>query len=291
VERGLQCVVPPGAVVGEGPVWDQRTAVLRWLDALAPAAHAFDPVTGENRTLRAPNIIGAILPSSDGGCIAATKQGLEKVDLATGQFTPIYNPEAHLPGNRFNDAKTDRRGRIWSGSMSLDASMPSGSLYCFDTVTSARAVDGGFQVSNGLGWSPDDRTMYFVDTGVGTVFSYPFDLASGTVGDRRTFLQFDPKEGKPDGLSVDSQGNIWIAMWDGWRIACYSPEGRLLREIDLPVPRPSSCCFGGDDLTTLYITSASVRLPAAVLEEAPLSGGLFSIDVGVAGQGTVEARV
>jgi sugar lactone lactonase YvrE/DNA-binding IclR family transcriptional regulator len=290
VERGLECVIPAAAVVGEGPVWDGRTGVLRWVDTLAPAAHAFDPRSGQNTSIRAPNIIGAILPSDDGGCLATTKQGLEKVNLETGAFTLIYNPEAHLPGNRFNDAKTDRKGRVWSGSMTLDASLPSGSLYCFDTPTSARAVDGGFQVSNGIGWSPDDKTMYFVDTGIGTVFSYAFDLAAGTIGERRTFLQFDPKDGKPDGLSVDSQGNVWIAMWDGWRVACYAPSGKLVREIDLPVPRPSSCCFGGKDLTTLYITTASVRLPAAVLEEAPLSGGLFRIDVGVAGQATVLAN-
>jgi sugar lactone lactonase YvrE len=168
--------------------------------------------------------------------------------------------------------------------MSLDASMPSGSLYCFDAPNTARAVDGGFQVSNGIGWSPDDTTMYFADSGLGTVFAYDFNLYAGTVSNRRSFVQFDASEGRPDGLAVDAEGFVWVALWDGWRVARFAPDGRLNRELDMPVPRPSSCCFGGPDLTTLYITSASIRLPAAVLAEAPLSGGLFAIDVGVAGQ-------
>lgn len=290
VDRGLRCVVPAGAIVGEGPVWDARYGVLRWVDAPAPAIHAYDPATGAAQTVRSPGLVGAILPSDDGGCLIVTKQGIERIDLATSAVTHIYNPESHLPGNRFNDAKTDRKGRIWTGSMSLDASLPSGSLYCFDTLTSARAVDGGFQVSNGLGWSPDDRTMYFVDTALGSVFRYDFDLERGTVGKRQTFLQFAAKEGRPDGLTVDSAGNIWIALWDGWRVACYAPDGKLLREIDMPIPRPSSCCLGGPDLKTLFITSASIRMPASVLEEAPLSGGLFAIDVDIAGQPTVEVK-
>lgn len=291
VDEGLRCLVQAGNVVGEGPVWDARSGLLRWVDAPAPAIHSYDPATGQTATAKSPNLVGAILPADDGECLLVTKQGLERIDLATSEVQHIYNPEEHLPGNRFNDAKTDRKGRVWSGSMSLDASLPSGSLYCFDTPYSARAVDGGFQVSNGLGWSPDDRIMYFVDSGVGTVYRYDFDLEAGTGANRRVFLQFQPEEGKPDGLTVDSAGNVWVALWDGWRVACYSAEGKLLREVDLPVPRPTSCCLGGPDLKTLFITSASIRLPAAVLEEAPLSGSLFAIDVDIPGQPTVEVRI
>lgn len=288
IAEGLECIVPAGAIVGEGPVWDAHHGLLRWVDAMAPAFHAYDPVRRVDQLTLAPRLVSAILPAVGGGLIAVTQNGLEELNPDTGALTPIHDPEAHLPSNRFNDAKTDRRGRIWVGSMSLDASMPSGSLYCFDEPGVARAVDGGFQVSNGIGWSPDDTTMYFADSGLGAVFAYDFDLAAGTVSNRRSFVQFDASEGRPDGLAVDAEGFVWVALWDGWRVARFAPDGSLDWELDMPVPRPSSCCFGGPDLTTLYITSASIRLPAAVLAEAPLSGGLFAINVGVAGQPVTE---
>lgn len=288
VDPGLECVATAGAIVGEGPVWDARDNLLRWVDVAAPAFHAFDPATGQDTITPAPYLVSALLPATGNGLLAVTQNGLERYDAITHRLSPVFNPEAHMPSNRFNDAKTDARGRVWAGSMSLDASMPSGSLYRFDTATQAQAVDGGFQVSNGLDWSPDGRTFYFTDTALGIVFAYDFDLDTGAISRRRSFLSLDPAEGKPDGLCVDSAGNLWVAIWDGWRVACYGPDGRLLQDIDLPVPRPTSCCLGGPDLTRLYITSASIRLPASVLEEAPLSGSLFAIDVDIPGQPVSE---
>ncbi len=291
VDERLECVSAVGAIVGEGPVWDHRTNLLYWVDVTAPAFHVFDPKTGKDHATQSPHLISALLPSNDGGMVALTQNGLEKYNPITNALEELYDPERHLPSNRFNDAKTDRKGRIWAGTMSLDATMPSGSLYCFDEVTSATARDGGFQVSNGLGWSPDDTKFYFVDSALGTVFSYDFDAATGEITNKQSFLVFDPQEGKPDGICVDCEGNVWVALWDGWRVACYSPSGTLIREIDMPVPRPTSLCLGGADLKTLYITSASIRLPADVLEEAPLSGGLFSIQVDIAGQPTNEVKL
>lgn len=288
IEEGLKCVLPAGAIVGEGPVWNERTATLDWVDVLAPAVHRFDPTTGSAEVRQCPRLVSAMLPRQGGGHVVLTQQGLEALDFDAGTLTPLFNPEAHLSGNRFNDAKCDRRGRLWSGSMSLDATMPTGSLYRFDDAGSARALDGGFQVSNGLGWSPDDKTFYFTDSGLGTIFAYDFDLAAGTIANRRPFLRFEPRQGRPDGLAVDRDGFVWVALWDGWRIARYAPDGRLDREIDLPVPRPTSCCFGGPDLKTLYITSARVRLPRQTLDEAPLSGGLFALELDIAGQPTTE---
>ncbi|WP_394199065.1 SMP-30/gluconolactonase/LRE family protein [Litoreibacter albidus] len=284
VEEGLECLSAAGAIVGEGPVWDARQRLLHWVDVAAPAFHTYDPKSGEGRMIQAPYLVSAVLPANDNSMLAVTQNGLEHYDPETGKLQAVFDPEAHMPANRFNDAKTDPAGRVWTGSMSLDASMPSGSLYRFDSVKDAKAVDGGFQVSNGLDWSPDGRTFYFTDTALGIVFAYDYDNESGTLSMRRAFLTFDAAEGKPDGLCVDSEGNLWIALWDGWRVACYGPDGTLKREIDMPVPRPTSCCFGGDDMKRLFITSASIRLPASVLEEAPLSGALFAIDVDVAGQ-------
>ncbi|WP_116083354.1 SMP-30/gluconolactonase/LRE family protein [Tropicimonas sp. IMCC34011] len=290
IAETLECVDAAGAIVGEGPVWDARENLLRWVDIAAPATRIFDPAGARSAMHPSPRLVSAVLPASDGTMMAVTQNGLERLG-PSGDLDPIHDPEAHLPSNRFNDAKCDSSGRVWAGTMSLDASMPSGSLYRFDTPTSSRAVDGGFQVSNGLGWSADDRTFYFTDSGLGTVFAYDYDAAEGAITGRRVFLTVDPRDGKPDGLSVDAEGNVWIAFWDGWRVAGYTPGGRLIREIDMPVPRPTSCCFGGPDLTTLYITSASIRLPAQVLSEAPLSGGLFAIEMDIPGLPTREVAV
>lgn len=291
VDEDLHCILPAGAVVGEGPSWDARHGVLRWVDAAAPSVHSFNPATGEATSTRMPYLVSAVLPASDGRCVVLSQHGLEHYDPVTHALSPLFDPERHLPGNRFNDAKADKRGRVWAGTMSLDASMPTGSLYRFDTVREAKSVDSGFQVSNGLDWSPDRQHFYFVDTALHTVFRYQYDDETGAVGKREVFLKFKPEDGKPDGLCADSAGNLWIALWDGWRVACYSPGGELLREVDMPVPRPTSCCLGGVDRRTLFITSASIRLPAAVLAEAPLSGGLFSVAVDVPGQSTTEVVI
>lgn len=288
ISPDLECVVPAGNIVGEGPVWDTRRALLRWVDMAAPAFHNYDPATGEHSVVEAAQLVSAVLPADDGGYFAITQNGLERLDPGSGLTTPVHDPEAHLPGNRFNDAKTDCHGRIWSASMSLDASMPTGSLYRFDRPTISHAVEGGFQVSNGLGWSPDDRVFYFTDTALGTVFAYDHDAETGALSGRRTFVRFEPREGRPDGLAVDAEGHLWIALWDGWRVARYAPDGTPSGGIDMPVPRPTSCCFGGPGLTNLYITSARIRLPGHALEEAPLSGGLFRIAPGVAGHPVSE---
>jgi sugar lactone lactonase YvrE/DNA-binding IclR family transcriptional regulator len=288
VAEGLVCVLPAGAIVGEGPVWNSREGRLDWVDVLAPSIHSFDPVTGRDQVWHSQRLVSAVLPTTGPDRVLLTQNGLERLDFATGAIVPLLDPEAHLTGNRFNDAKCDRKGRIWAGTMGLDASMPTGSLYRFDGARSAHVVDGGFKVSNGMGWSPDDKTFYFTDSGLQTVFSYDFDLEAGTVSNRRVFASFPRERGKPDGLAVDAEGFVWIAMWDGWQVVRYAPDGCVDREVDLPVPRPTSCCFGGADLRTLYITSARVRLPRTVLDEAPLSGGIFSLPVDVGGQPTVE---
>ncbi len=213
---------------------------------------------------------------------------MESLDIDSGVLKPLINPEAHIPENRFNDARCDRAGRLWAGSMPLDAATPTGALYRFDAAGAWEKMDSGFAVSNGLDWSPDDRTFYFVDTGPGIIYAYDFDIATGEISKRREFARIAPEEGRPDGLTVDADGNVWCAIWDGWCVRRYRPDGRLDREISLPVPRPTSCAFGGKDLETLFITSARVRLPERTLADAPLSGGVFALEPGVCGQRPVS---
>jgi sugar lactone lactonase YvrE len=210
-------------------------------------------------------------------------EGLGFLDLETGEVTRIGNPENHLPQNRFNDGKVDRSGRVWAGTMNENGPEPTGSLYRLDPSGSIKRMATGFICANGLGWSPDNRTMYFTDSMIRTIWTYEFDPATGGLGERRVFATLAANEGLPDGLTVDSEGFVWSAVWDGWRVLRYAPDGTIERTIRMPVQRPSSCMFGGPDLKTLYITSACVELGWNALKNGPLAGSLFALSTDVAG--------
>ncbi len=228
-------------------------------------------------------MISGVWPRARGGLIVARHDGIVQFDADTGRRLPFAHPEAARPANRYNDGKCDRRGRLWIGSLDMGAAPNRGSLFRIDADGTATRMDSGFTVANGLGFSPDDTRMYFTDTGRRTIYAYDFDLARGEIAHRRPFVELAEAQGRPDGLAVDAEGFVWVALWDGWTILRYDPEGRVALRVPLPVPRPTSCCFGGPDLRTLFITSASVRLPEQALADAPLSGALFACVPGVAG--------
>jgi sugar lactone lactonase YvrE/DNA-binding IclR family transcriptional regulator len=282
-QSDVQCVLPWGAQLGEAPVWVDREKRLYWVDILHPAVHRFDPVTGKNETCNAAKLVSAVLPDKDGRLIVASQDGVERFDFERGLFTPFAEPEPGVPENRLNDAKVDPDGRLWVGSMRLDVSRPTGSLYRLTKAGEVVRAESGFTVANGLAWSPDGSTFYFVDTVPGIIYAYDFDAREGTIANRRVFVTVPETEGRPDGLAVDADGGVWCAIWDGWRVNRYRPDGRLDRAVELPVPRPTSVAFGGDDLATLFITSARTRLPASTLTEAPLSGGIFACNPGERG--------
>jgi sugar lactone lactonase YvrE len=215
--------------------------------------------------------------------LLAAQNGIVHYDVKRGRRLPFAHPEEARPGNRYNDGKCDRRGRLWIGSLDMGAAPNRGSLFRVDPDGTAHRMDSGFTVANGLGFSPDDQRLYFVDSGRRTVYVYDFDLARGQIAHRRPFIELAEGEGIPDGLTVDAQGFVWVAIFDGWTLIRYDPDGRVALRVPLPVPRPTSCCFGDHDLRTLYITSASVRLPEQALADAPLSGALFACAPGMAG--------
>ncbi|HEV2604378.1 MAG TPA: SMP-30/gluconolactonase/LRE family protein [Microvirga sp.] len=279
----LVCAVPSTCFLGEGPTWSGADRKLHWVDILAPAILTGDPATGEFTSRPMPELVGAVVPRRRGGLVAAMQNGFKAVDPETGAVSLIANPEADKPGNRFNDGKCDRRGRFWAATMAIDTQPGEGSLYRLDTDGRVSRMDTGFHVSNGLGWSPDNRRFYFTDSGPKRIYVYDFDLEGGAVENRRTFVQVPDGVGVPDGLAVDAEGFVWSAHWDGWCVTRYDPDGKVDRVINLPVPRPTSCAFGGPDLTTLYITSARIRLSAGQLAEAPLSGSVFALQSGIRG--------
>ncbi len=280
---GLRLAIGSRPFLGEGPVWLAEAAQLAFVDILAPAIHLGDPATGEERVVPVPELVGAVVPRRAGGFVATIGNAIRLWDPEAGAGAVLAVPEPGKASNRFNDAKCDRAGRLFAGTMALDAGPGQGTLWRLDPDLRLTAVETGLHVSNGLGWSPDDRTFYFTDTGSRTVYAYDYDLATGTATNRRPFVVVPEAQGKPDGLAVDAEGFVWVALWDGWSVARYAPDGQLDRLVHLPVPRPTSLAFGGEGLRTLFITSARVRLSAAQLAEAPLSGSVFAFDAGVAG--------
>lgn len=280
----VSCAVPTTAFLGEGPTWLAAERKLAFVDILAPAILLADPQDGSFQSYPMPELVSAVVRRQRGGYLAAMQTGLKAIDLESGRTTTIAAPEAAKPGNRFNDGKCDRRGRFWAGTLAIDTTPGHGSLYRLDPDGRCHLMDIGFHISNGMGWSPDDRTYYFTDSGSRTIYAYDFDLDSGMIANRREFIRFAEGAGTPDGLAVDSEGFIWSAHWDGWCVTRYDPKGRVDRVINLPVPRPTSCAFGGHDLSTLYVTSARIRLSAQQLAEAPLSGSVFAVSTGARGQ-------
>ncbi|MFQ5985141.1 MAG: SMP-30/gluconolactonase/LRE family protein [Alphaproteobacteria bacterium] len=280
----VTCVLDARAVLGEGPVWCPREQALYWVDIKKPAIHRFVPASGAAETWPMSVEVGALALREQGGAVVALRTGFGFFDFATGEVGMLYDPEPHLHETRMNDGKCDRQGRFWAGSYHEVADpRPLGALYRLDPDLSCHRMQGGVICSNGLGWSPDDRTMYLSDSELGRIYAFDFEPSRGAIRNRRLFASVPPEAGFPDGLTVDSEGFVWSVHWGGWRVTRYAPDGRVDRVVGLPVQQPTSCVFGGPGLRVLYITSASIELSQEDKARGPLAGGLFAVDVGVNG--------
>jgi sugar lactone lactonase YvrE len=269
------------AQLGEGPLWDPRESVLRWVDIPPGRVHRFDPDSGDDTSFEFGEPVGAVAARRAGGLVLATKSGISTTESDGSSPTRLHEVSTDPPGGRFNDGKADRWGRLWVGTM-LEGTRGAGSFYRLDPDGSLHTVLTEVSVSNGMDWSPDGRTMYYVDTKTGGVDAFDHDPDTGEVTNRRRLV--DIERGWPDGLSVDAEGNLWVALYDGWAVRRYTPEGRLTDTVELPAQRVTSCAFGGPDLSTLYVTSAREGLPEAVLANQPHAGALFALEAGVSGQ-------
>lgn len=280
---GVTCVVEAGNRLGEVPVWDVAEQALYWVDIEGRLLQRYTPSTGAVERWAMPERIACFALRESGGLIVAFASGIAFYDLETREIDWIARPEADRPGNRFNEGKCDRRGRFWTGSMDDGLTRRSGALYRVDPDRSVEMVLDGVGVSNSIVWSPDDRDFYVADTLEGVIWRFDFDAEAGRISNRRAIVDLRGSGFGPDGSTVDAEGCLWNAQWGGWRVARYSPEGELLRTVPLPVQKPTNCIFGGPDLATLYVTSAVADLDGAALAAQPLAGGLFALDVGVAG--------
>ncbi|MFN2644110.1 MAG: SMP-30/gluconolactonase/LRE family protein [Burkholderiales bacterium] len=277
------CVVDCRNVLGEGALWCVREQVLWWIDIANPALWRFEPRSGAVSHWPFAKPPGSFALREKGGFLFAFRAGFATLERPGGELKMLEPAGLELGDERFNDGRCDRAGRFWAGSMDRKLSRAIGALYRLDPSLLVTAMDRGFTISNGIGWSPDDRTMYFTDTPSCRIYRYDFDAASGAIGERLVFVQAEAGQGGPDGMTVDAEGCVWSAQFDRWCINRYTPDGKLERSVRLPLQRPTSCAFGGPELATLYVTGACIGLDEATLAKQPYAGGVFPIDVGVKG--------
>jgi len=271
--------------LGEGPLWNPREKLLYWVDIEGECFHRYSPESGEGEIFPLGQEIGCLAFRESGGLVLGIQAGLAFWDQYTSEIKIIDNPEAGRVNARFNDGKVDPGGRFWAGTLGDD---DESCLYRLDLDGNIQVMETGIGISNGIGWSPDHETMYYTDSPQRVVYAYDYELKTGSIKNRREFIKVPEEDGFPDGLTVDSEGFIWSAHWDGWRITRYDPEGKAERVVYLPVQRPTSCTFGGPDLDQLFITSAWTGLSETERREQPLAGDLFLVYAEVKGQKEYE---
>jgi sugar lactone lactonase YvrE len=279
----IRCVLPARARLGEGPLWDPEDRALYWVDIKGQAVHRFDPATGRDTLWPVPEPVGSLARRAAGGLVVALRSGFHFLDLDTGAVEPVARPELDRTENRLNDGKPDRRGRFWAGSMHDRGQAPVGALYRLDPDGACHRMVDGIVISNALCWSPDGRTMYHADTVRRVVWAWDSEPDRGEIANRRVFVTLSGDDGYPDGATVDAEGFVWLAHWDGWQLTRHDPTGRTERVVHLPVQRPTCPAFGGPDLDVLYVTSATNGLSEEALAAQPCAGGILALDPGVRG--------
>ena len=286
-----KCALNAKAIVGESPRWSESDQALYWADIHGKTINRFDPISGATKSWLLPERIGCFsftrsgAPSAQrsGKIIAGMQTGIHLFDLETMQGTCLFELKPANAAIRFNDGRCDSAGRFWAGTMKEGGAERAGALYRYDINTGGTVMVGDMIIPNGLAFSPDSRTLYHSDSRQDYVFAWDHDTATGDIRNQRIFLAMDLTEGRPDGAAVDTEGYYWVCHVNGWRVARYSPEGKIDRVIGLPVQRPTMCAFGGSGLDTLYVTTATYPLSETALAKQPLAGSLFAIDVGVRG--------
>ena len=270
--------------LGEGPLWDDRTQRLLFVDIMRGHIHEFDPASGRDRIVNVGRPVGCIALTEKGDWIAAASDGFYRVDPRNGGVVRMVAIEADLRDNRMNDGYVDAAGRFWAGTMGMGGAKDKGTLYRLDPDGRVRRMLGPVSISNGLDWSPDNRTFYYTDLALSRIDQFDFDLASGSIRNRRPFVEFPTEIGYPDGLIVDAEGFVWVALWEGGSVHRYAPDGRLDLIVPVPASQTTKCAFGGKNLQDLYVTTAAMGLDAAARAQQPHAGSLFRIRPGVRGK-------
>lgn len=279
----VELLVDAKSTLGEGPTWDARTQILYWVDILNKRIYV-----GSDLLVELDELIGCIAPRKNGGLVLAQRFRFASFEVDPFKLTSLLTLQDEPSNNRFNDGKCDPHGRFIAGTMDIGEKNPYGSLYSFDGKSVIRLLSA-ITVSNGLTWSPDYKTFYYIDTPTREVKAFDYDVETGTIANPRSAICIPESFGWPDGMTSDTQGNLWIAMWGGAQVTKWNPKtGQLLEQVPVPARNVSSCVFGGKNLNELYITSARKGLDEAILAAYPLTGGLFRLQTSVEGMPTFE---
>ncbi|MBT3196645.1 MAG: SMP-30/gluconolactonase/LRE family protein [Gammaproteobacteria bacterium] len=272
----IHTVFHPHCLLAESPLWDPATETLFFVDIKGRQLHAWSP-HHEPQSWPLDDQTGAIALRHSGGLIGAQKKRFISIQLSPFEVKTVGTLPDEPEGNRFNDGKCDALGRFWAATMDDACRLPTGAIWSINPLQQIKQHDEGYIVGNGFGWNRDNTRFYFTDSENRTIYTWDFDLTTGAIENRRIFATIAEDAGYPDGLCVDAEDFVWSAHWDGGRITRYRPDGEIDRVIPLPVPRPTSLAFGGEGLTTLFITTASVELSSQQLIEAPLSGAILAL--------------
>ncbi len=269
-------------ILGEAPLYNESENAFYWSDIKDFKIYKYDLTSQKVESFQFDKTISSFAFNETNQIIATTNDGFEYLDLKTKVVQSLLDPEKYLPQNRFNDGKCDSYGRYFAGTMDNNEEEITGSLYCFYGNTVEKKESDLF-VSNGLGWNKNSSKFYLTDSPKRVIYVYDYDLKTAKMSNKKVFAKIDEKDGYPDGLCIDEQDYIWSAHWHGWKITRYAPDGSIDRIIDMPIPKVTSCAFGGKDFKTLFITTASIDLSKEELEKAPLSGYTFMLDADIKG--------
>ena len=283
----LEQLTTDPATLGEGPCWHREEQVLYWIDIYGKKLNRFTPDGNQHESWDMPQMIGTVAPRASGGLIVALENGFAFFDPSSGKLDHLDPVDEH-PESRFNDGKCDPHGRFWVGSMdNVKEERPMGKLYRIDADRSVNVMDENITISNGLAWSPDGTKMYYIDSPTKNIFAYDYDGATGAITNKRVAITLNDEQGWPDGMTIDSDGMIWLAHWAGQRVCRWNPDNaEVLDTIPTPAPHTSCCCFGGPELKDLYITTARKGLSDEQLSAHPQSGHLFRLKTDIVGAPT-----
>lgn len=280
----VELVIDSKSELGEGALWNFKTGELMWVNIKSKILNFYKPATGNNKEMLTGQMIGTVVPTESGAVLVALQNGIYRFNPETGSKKLLVNPEEHLPNNRFNDGKCDPAGRFWAGTMSTIGEKNTGTLYRFDGDSTICKMVENVSISNGIVWSADKTKMYYIDTPTLKVMGYDYNDKTGDISNPTVAVEIPDGMGYPDGMTIDAEGNLWIALWGGKAVGCWNPEtGKLERTVKVPAKNVTSCAFGDDDLGTLYITTAREDNSEEELKKYPHSGGVFKTRPGVKG--------
>ncbi len=271
------------ATLGEGPAWDAKTQTLYWVDVLEKRIYA-----GSKLFLQLDDYVSCLAPRKDGGLVIAQRFGFWTFEPDSNKLFTLASPKGEPSNNRFNDGKCDPRGRFVAGTMDHNEQEASGSLYSLSPEGRIKKLLKDLRISNGIGWAPDCKTMYFIDTPTREVKAFDYDIETGQIANGRVLIHFEDTFGWPDGMTTDTAGNLWIAMWGGARVTQWDSKGKLMEQFGVPALNVTSCAFGGPGMNELFITTARSGMDTAAMKKYPQAGGVFRMETNVEGMPTFE---